>query len=412
MKQNLFGGLMMLLTMGMTLSACSSEDGPVIINEPVSVAIEMPLNLENVTVSNDVTTLVDVKTGESHVAANAIKKTADGFVVEFSEVAEGTYNLTTKGELTFTVDGVAGKSSFEMTQENVVLSRQANSAKLTVNTFAAKGGFVISEIFFTGTTTPEGKQYSNDQYIIITNNSDVTLYADSLAFVESSFLTVNNYEYVPDISKDTLAVDAVYMIPGSGMSVPVEPGKSLTLAVNAINHKEGNANSLDLRQADFEFYDVSSNPTYNDVDNENVPNLDKWYCYTATLYTMHNRGFKSYAIAKMHGTKEDFLKENAYVGKYVMTVNGNAYEMKVNNTYKLPMKWVVDGVNLSVEEEWQWNVLPANVDSGWTFCGKTLNDKTRYSKAVIRKKDADGKYVDTNNSTNDFTAEAVPSLLK
>lgn len=412
MKQNLFGGLMMLLTMGMTLSACSSDDGPVIINEPVSVAIEMPLNLENVTVSNDVTTLVDVKTGESHVAANAIKKTADGFVVEFSEVAEGTYNLTTKGELTFTVDGVAGKSSFEMTQENVVLSRQANSAKLTVNTFAAKGGFVISEIFFTGTTTPEGKQYSNDQYIIITNNSDVTLYADSLAFVESSFLTVNDYEYVPDISKDTLAVDAVYMIPGSGMSVPVEPGKSLTLAVNAINHKEGNANSLDLRQADFEFYDVSSNPTYNDVDNENVPNLDKWYCYTATLYTMHNRGFKSYAIAKMLGTKEDFLKENAYVGKYVMTVNGNAYEMKVNNTYKLPMKWVVDGVNLSVEEEWQWNVLPANVDSGWTFCGKTLNDKTRYSKAVIRKKDADGKYVDTNNSTNDFTAEAVPSLLK
>ena len=81
MKKNLFGGLMMLLTMGMTLSACSSDDGPVIINEPVSVSIEMPLNLENVVVSNDVTTLVDVKTGETHVAANAIKKTADGFVV-------------------------------------------------------------------------------------------------------------------------------------------------------------------------------------------------------------------------------------------------------------------------------------------------------------------------------------------
>ena len=209
MKKNLFGGLMMLLTMGITLSACSSDDGPVIINEPVSVSIEMPLNLENVVVSNDVTTLVDVKTGEIHVAANAIKKTADGFVVEFNDVAEGTYNLTSQGDLTFTVDGVAGKSSFETTQENVILSRQANTAKLTVNTFAAKGGFVISEIFFTGTTTPEGKQYSNDQYIIITNNSDVTLYADSLAFVESSFLTVNNYEYVPDISRDTMAVDAV-----------------------------------------------------------------------------------------------------------------------------------------------------------------------------------------------------------
>lgn len=412
MKKNLIWSLVSLLTMGMTLTACSSDDGPVIINEAVTVSIEMPLNLENVVVSNDVTTLKDVTSGEAYVAMNAIKKTDAGFVVEFNEIPEGTYNLSSSGKLSFTVDGVSGSSSFETTQDNVVLSRQSKNVKLTVNTFAAKGGFVISEVFFTGTTTPEGKQYSNDQYIIITNNSDVTLYADSLAFVESSFLSVNNYQYVPDINKDTLAVSAVYMIPGSGMSVPVEPGKSLTLAVNAINHKEGNANSLDLRKADYEFYDVSSNPNYNDVDNENVPNLDKWYCYTATLYTMHNRGFKAYALAKMHGTKEDWLKNMAYVGNYVMTVSGNAYEMKVNNTYKVPMKWVVDGINLSVEEEWQWNVLPANIDSGWTFCGKTLNDKTRYSKAVIRKQDSEGKYVDTNNSTNDFIPEAVPSLLK
>ena len=412
MKKNLFGSLMMLLVMGMAMTACSSDDGPVIINEPVSVSIEMPLNLENVVVTNDVTTLIDVTSGETYTASNAIKKTDAGYVVEFSQVKEGTYNMTSKGDLSFTVDGVAGSSSFSIAQDNVTLSNQSAGVKLTVNTFTAKGGFVISEVFFTGTTTPEGKQYSNDQYIIITNNSDVTLYADSLAFLESSFLSVNNYEYVPDISKDTMAVSAVYMIPGTGASVPVEPGKSITLAVNAIDHREGNANSLDLRGADFEFYDISSNPNYNDVDNENVPNLDKWYCYTATLYTMHNRGFKAYAIAKMHGTKEDFLEKNAYVGKYVMSFNGNSFEMNVNNTYKVPRSWVVDGINLSVEEEWQMNILPANIDSGWTYCGKTLNDKTRYSKSVIRKLDADGKYVDTNNSTNDFIPEAAPSLLK
>ena len=412
MKKNLFGSLMMLLAMGMAMTACSSDDGPVIINEPVSVSIEMPLNLENVVVTNDVTTLIDVTSGETYTASNAIKKTDAGYVVEFSQVKEGTYNMTSKGDLSFTVDGVAGSSSFSIAQDNVTLSNQSAGVKLTVNTFTAKGGFVISEVFFTGTTTPEGKQYSNDQYIIITNNSDVTLYADSLAFLESSFLSVNNYEYVPDISKDTMAVSAVYMIPGTGASVPVEPGKSITLAVNAIDHREGNANSLDLRGADFEFYDISSNPNYNDIDNENVPNLDKWYCYTATLYTMHNRGFKAYAIAKMHGTKEDFLEKNAYVGKYVMSFNGNSFEMNVNNTYKVPMSWVVDGINLSVEEEWQMNILPANIDSGWTYCGKTLNDKTRYSKSVIRKLDADGKYVDTNNSTNDFIPEAAPSLLK
>ena len=92
-----------------------------------------------------------------------------------------------------------------------------------------------------------------------------------------------------------------------------------------------------------------------------------------------------------------------------MTFNGNSYEMNVSSTYKVPMAWVIDGVNLSVEEEWQWNVLPENIDNGWTYCGRTLSDKTRYSKAVIRKQTDDGKYVDTNNSTNDFTPEATPS---
>lgn len=403
---------LMLLSLGLNLTSCSSNDDPIIINDPVTLSLEMPLNLENVEVTNSNITLTNVSSSQIHVLNNAIEKTSNGFVATFNEVEEGTYDLHAEGELSFTINGVAGTSKFEVSQDNINLSRTATSMKVTINTFTAKGGFVISEVFFTGTTTPEGKQYSNDQYVVITNNSDVTLYADSIAFLESSFLTVNNYEYVPDISKDTMAVAAVYMIPGNGTSVPVEPGKSLTLAVNAINHLEGNANSIDLRGADYEFYDISSNPTYNDVDNTSVPNLDKWYCYTATLYSMHNRGFKSMAIAKMKETKENWLEKYAYNGKYMMSVSGNTYEMKVNSTYKVPMSWVIDGVNLSVEEEWQWNVLPANIDSGWTYCGKTMNDKTRYSKAVIRKTDSEGKYVDTNNSANDFIPEAKPSMFK
>jgi D-alanyl-D-alanine carboxypeptidase len=46
----------------------------------------------------------------------------------------------------------------------------------------------------------------------------------------------------------------------------------------------------------------------------------------------------------------------------------------------------------------------------WT-CGKVDRDETRFNKSVIRKQDANGKYIDTNNSTNDFTPEAPASLL-
>lgn len=48
-------------------------------------------------------------------------------------------------------------------------------------------------------------------------------------------------------------VDAIYMIPGKGTEVAVEPGKSLVLALNAKNHTEANSASFDLSKADYEF---------------------------------------------------------------------------------------------------------------------------------------------------------------
>jgi hypothetical protein len=282
---------------------------------------------------------------------------------------------------------------------------------MTVSTFTAQGGFVISEIFFTGTSTAEGKSYSGDQYIIITNNSDVTLYADSIAVLESAFLTTIKEDYTPDIMSTDFSVQACYMIPGNGKSVPVEPGQSLKLAVNAINHTTEQPNSIDLSDADFEFYDETSNPNFTDVDG-NAPNLDKWYCYTATIYQFHSRGFNSMAIAKMKTDKEDWLENYVYDATYLFVFGDFSKEMTKSGIYKVPNEWILDGVNLSVESVREWNVLDASIDAGWTYCGKVDRDETRFNKSVIRKQDANGKYIDTNNSTNDFNAEVKPSMMK
>ena len=269
---------------------------------------------------------------------------------------------------------------------------------------------IISKIFFTGTTTPEDKQYSGgDAYIIITNNSDVTLFADSIAVLESQFMTIDKQDYTPNVMNEAFSVEAVYMIPGKGRSVAVEPGKSLTLAINAIDHREANPNSFDLSGADFEFYDESSNPKFTDPDGP-ATNLDKWYCYTATVYGFHNRGFRSMAIARMQTSKENWLENYAYTAAYTWTFNEYSFDRTVD-TYKVPNAWILDAVNLSVESEFQWIVTSPALDAGWTYCGKVDKDQTRYNKAVVRKKDADGKYIDTNNSTNDFEPEAKPSYL-
>ena len=411
MKKTVFLSIMMMLSIGLFMTSCSSDDKTPVV-PLTSLTLEIPSNLENAVLTNASAIVTNVQTQKVvNVANDQFLKNGNNYQLQLNNLEEGTYNVAMKGHLDFTLNGVAGQKDFEVKSDNVSISEKSSSLKLTVSTFTAQGGFVISEIFFTGTSTAEGGSYSGDQYIRITNNSDVTLYADSIAVLESAFLTTQKQDYTPDIMSTDFSVQACYMIPGTGKSVPVEPGASLTLAVNAINHKAEQPNSIDLSGADFEFYDESSNANFTDP-NGTAPDLDKWYCYTATIYQFHSRGFNSMAIAKMKTTKEDWLQNNVYDAKYLFVFGDFSKEMTKKGIYKVPNAWILDGVNLSVESVREWNVLDASIDAGWTYCGKVDRDETRFNKSVIRKQDAKGKYIDTNNSTNDFTPEAPASLLK
>lgn len=230
--------LLFALAVSMIFTACSSDDDPIVITSPVTISFEMPLNLENVEVQSSVVTLTNTATGIQTTLQNAIQHVAGVYSLNVEGLTEGTYRLKASGVLTYTVNGETYPTPFEIEQDNIALSLSKTSARITISTYTAKGGFVLSEIFFTGTLTAEGKQYTNDQYVVITNNSTETLYADGLALLESSFLSTNNYQYVPDTNNDVFAVGAVYVIPGNGQDHPVEPGKSITIAVNAINHTE------------------------------------------------------------------------------------------------------------------------------------------------------------------------------
>ena len=410
MKKILFTGILMMLTTVLCLTSCSSDD-PIPVIPNAVVTLEIPSNLENTVLSGATATLTNVQTQQvTTVDGTLFTKEGNDYKMMLNNLEAGTYNVTINGLLEFTMNGVAGQKDFEVKSENVVLNETNTSMKMTVSTFTAQGGFVISEIFYTGTTTSEGRSYSGDQYIIITNNSDVTLYADSIAVLESAFLTTTKEDYTPDIMSTHFSVQACYMIPGTGKSVPVEPGKSLKLAVNAIDHTAEQAGSINLSDADFEFFDETSNPNFTDPDGQ-APNLDKWYCYTATIYQFHSRGFNSMAIAKMKTSKEDWLQNYVYDATYLFTFGDFSREMTKSGIYKVPNEWILDGVNLSVESVREWNVLDASIDAGWTYCGKVDRDETRFNKSVIRKQAANGKYIDTNNSTNDFIPEAPASLL-
>jgi hypothetical protein len=168
--------------------------------------------------------------------------------------------------------------------------------------------------------------------------------------------------------------------------------------------------SRDLSIADFEINNESSETEVVDPNNQNVPDMIIWYQESKSVFVMHNRGFMAYALAKPEITKEEFLANNFYTYYYKFVFGDRSFDMD-GDAYILPNAWVIDAVNLSVEAVYEWNVTSATLDAGWSYCGKTNGDKNRYNKSVIRKKSGN-KWVDTNNSTNDFEPEAKASMLK
>ncbi|WP_036877971.1 DUF4876 domain-containing protein [Xylanibacter oryzae] len=411
-KEKLFRLMLLVIAICITLASCKDNNEENSIQSvKFALSLDMPLNVNEPSLNEATATLTNVQTKMTYTATN-FRKSGTQYV-DTTEISAGIYSLDVKGDISYSLDTTLVKSTVKANESNVAVSASANSSTvagktIALNTYNAQDGFVISEIFFTGTLTPEGKQYSEDQYIKIANNSDSVLYADGLAFVESSFLTVEKEDYTPDIMNQAMTIDALYVILGKGKEHPVKPGKEIVIAFDAKNHKEINSNSIDLSSADFEFCDLSSNPNYSDDDNPNVPNLINWISDNQ-LQMLHNRGFKSYAIVRPDVDMKTFL--NNYKYKYTYLLNYGEYSFDMDGEgYKLPNAWVVDAVNLSVADSYQWIVTSVSLDVGWTHCGSVDGDKTRYGKAVVRKKSGN-RYIDTNNSTNDFDADMKPTLF-
>ncbi len=275
---------------------------------------------------------------------------------------------------------------------------------------------LISEIFFTGTLQPSGNSYYGDGYIKLYNNTGHTVYADGLVIFESKFLTTEKRAYTPDIMDEAVTVQALYQIPGSGTEHPVAPGAYLLICDVAMDHRHANPNSFDLSHADFEWYDESGKPGSMDIDSPLAPNLDKWYCYTQSVWLLHNRGFKAYGIARIPVGRDIYLRDHLYSFDYEIVTTAGSFPMS-GTGYSLPNVWITDIVTCSVASEYAWQVCSPALDSGYTWCGTLDNDKTRHFHSVRRKMvslDADGHPVlqDTNNSAADFNACVVPSEIE
>lgn len=381
------------------VTGCSDDDPKM---GSLTINLQLPEGINTGAITDARYEIKNVSTGtiETYTDASAI------------ELRQGLYDITFSAHYTMENGAV---SMLRGAKTSVVVTSATSSISLPVYANIETDDFVIAEIYFTGSLQPTGTQYAGDKYIVLYNNTDHVLYADGISLFESQFMTVKKYDYTPDLMSTDVTVEALYTVPGNGNDHPVQPGEYYILCDIGMDHKTLNSNSIDLSGANMEWFDESNNPRFPDTDTS-VPNMDKWYCYTNTTFSLHNRGFRAYGIARIPVGKDQYLKDYYYEYDYNMVLPTGTYPMS-GKGYRIPNTWVVDVVNCSIESEYQWNVTSPALDMGWTYCGHVDQDKTRYFKAVRRKvlymrENGIPVLQDTNNSTADFNAEVTPSLVE
>jgi hypothetical protein len=270
------------------------------------------------------------------------------------------------------------------------------------------GGFILKEIYFSGSKTPDAKSYYDDQFHEVYNNSNDTLYADGLCIgcLQQTSTNPNVWVKTDGTFMDQLPITFhVWIIPGTGRQHPVYPGKSIVIAMDGINHKtdaNGNPNSpVNLGNADWEAYvDVAG----KDIDAPGVPNMTMMYTTSATMYDWIHSVF-GYAtiIFRLPVAWQTYVANTANF----MTLPGSTSSTKY---FMVDKSYVIDGVEIvRAEQDKRYKRLPNEIDAGYTY----LDGGTYCSKSVRRKAKliVAGRviYKDTNNSTEDFLHDVTPT---
>lgn len=384
------------------LQSCSKEDDTYSDKQTnIALTLVNPEDLSGVSFSDLSISFKELNTGKVTQSTSFVN---NKLAITLSE---GSYEIAVDGKIRYAADGSTAEASVSGYNKSVVVTGQTATVSLNLFLKTTQSDFIIEEVFFTGTKTPEGKQYWGDKYFKIYNNTDKVLYADGLMIAQSEFMTTDKQAYTPNIMAQSFAASNIAIVPGKGTTYPIAPGEFFIIAEDAINHKEYNSASIDMRTAAFEFYTEDA----DDVDNPAVPNMENLF----SSMVIHNRGFKSFVIARLPITKDAFLANNTYDYEYNLVIGGESYPMG-ESVYSIPNTWIIDAVNLSVQSEFQWIVTAPTLDMGWTYCGKVDADQSRYGKSVRRKvlsSASNGKKIlkDTNNSTLDFSPEVKPSLM-
>ncbi|WP_299182162.1 DUF4876 domain-containing protein [uncultured Chryseobacterium sp.] len=425
------------------LTSCRDDDfgnnGTGGILQPVSfkVFVKYDNNYGQKISKNATVVLTNSNSGDAYTI-----QSDDNGIATFQNVIPGTYKVNISKKMlaaeyldTFGYALQTDEINFNGSQEGVQVN--INVPSTTVELKAAKvGDLVIKQIYYAGSSTSTGASF-RDQFIEIYNNSNEVIYADGLYIAQlygktstttASYTLANgqfDWSQSMDMTMgssantDYVYSDFVFRIPGTGTQYPIQPGGSIVVAGNGVNHKApligNNGNpiniqnpdlTVDLSNADFEAYlgdfrlSIGLTVFNTDIQNPLVPDLQIAYWGRPGYYSggtdllFDTQGRDSFIIFR----SDNFSSYKNYADPSVTTVvSGTKFFVQI------PTDVIIDGVDTQHynPSSQRPKMLPASIDASFTSVDNMYN-----SQAVIRKTKliTNNRVVleDTNNSANDF----------
>lgn len=322
--------------------------------------------------------------------------TNDSGEVHFDMLEPGFYSATVVHSFSY-----AGSAYFVNGLKLLdVFSSISDSLELVTSQTNA---FIIKQYYYSACLTPAGNQYTSDQFVEIYNNSALTQYADGISLIEhESYSLEENYW---TFLEDTIVARMIWTIPGDGDDYPMEPGQSIVIARDAINHQDDSLGNplcpVNLEDAEFEFWvDHTSGDDLDAPKSDNM--IENLFTFRGTDVVFHTRGGSAIALALIPGTQEE---------KQTFVDNHQILKVTSSTRYygKVPNEYILDAVEVTWDEAHAiYKRFPLELDAGYTYVAAGSK-----SGLCVRRKVqeiVDGRYIyqDTNNSTEDFLKDVVP----
>ncbi|MBB4035341.1 hypothetical protein GGR21_001230 [Dysgonomonas hofstadii] len=332
-----------------------------------------------------------------------------GDEIQLTNLIPGIYTFTISGKLTpeesQEIFGVNSELLIKANKTSVYVYDYTENESIELNLEASTvSSLVFKEIYYAGTkyeaVVGTKTNYFYEQFYEIYNNSDEVVFLDSLCISNVYPTSGVPAEFDPSLS-DYLFGMSVWMIPGTGEDVPLDPGKSIVIALSGRNHKEVDESLLDLSSADYEAYvlkiDGSAPLDYP------VPNmLSAFWTQSASV----RQWLTSVMGSGMVIYKLPYTFDETDTAKPLNSTAATVY-------VKIPKSAILDAVDcLRDDTRYNEKRFPASLDAGYATVTETYNGKSISRK--ILQTTADGRIIfqDTNNSSEDFEVQDTPQLRR